>query len=438
VSPRAHWRGWTQLAADLNRLNHILIPATQEERDRWRASRVARALRWLVFAFGRFSADGQVLLAFALVAGVLALDVKTSDVYMASAALTGLLFASWACSFGLALQGVKVDVVVPRRVTVGDETVFTLAARNGGVRDLDTLVVRGPFLPWDGSWIVRRSGFARLPRQTASKTELSARFRSRGEHHLDPFRLQALVPFGLALGPALVTEGVRFLAVPRIANVVALSLLRGRRHQPGGLWGASRTGDSREIIGVRPYRFGDPTRDLHARTWARVGQPVVREYREEYFSRVGIVLDTDLAQDPDDHLEAGISLVAGIVAQLGRTEALVDVIVIGNTAYGLSLGRGLGTLDRALELLANVVPEGPFQPSALAARILPRLSSISCLVFVALRWDSPRRDFAQEIRSRGATCASFVVTALGTQADSPPGVTPISAAAVRAGRAVVL
>ncbi|MDP9148677.1 MAG: DUF58 domain-containing protein [Myxococcota bacterium] len=438
MTSRTLWRGWTQLAADLDRLNHILIPATKEERDRWRASRLARALRGLLFALGRFTDDGQVLLLFALLAGVFAMDVRGSDVYMAWALLTGLLTASWVHSHAFRLSGVEVDVSVPRRVTVGDETTFVVGARNRGRVDVETLLVRGPFLPWDGEWIKRRGEVARLPRHAHSRVELRARFRSRGEHHLDPFRVQALVPFGLALGPARVTEGVRFLAVPRVANVVSLSLPVGRRHQPGGLSGASRTGDSRELLGVRPYRFGDPIRDLHARTWARIGQPVVREYREEYFSRVGIVLDSDLGRAPDSRFEAAVSLVAGIVDRLGRTEALVDLIVVGSTAYGLSVGRGLGTLDRALELLARARPEGPFDQGALAAGVLPRLSSVSCLVLVALRWDASRRAFAEQVRSTGTSCVPLVLTEPGDDADGLPGAFPVPSAVIEAGHAVSL
>ncbi|MDP9035559.1 MAG: DUF58 domain-containing protein [Myxococcota bacterium] len=438
MTSRTFWRGWTQLAADLNRLNHILIPATKEERDRWRASRLARAVRTLLFALGRFTDDGQILLLFALLAGVFALDVRGSDVYMAWALLTGFLTASWVHSYSFALCGVHVDVSVPRRVTVGDETTFVVGARNRGRMEVETLLVRGPFLPWDGEWIERRGEVASLSCGAHSRVELRARFRSRGEHHLDPFRVQALVPFGIALGPARVTEGVRFLVVPRIANVVSLELPVGRRHQPGGLSGASSTGDSRELMGVRPYRFGDPIRDLHARTWARVGQPVVREYREEYFSRVGIVLDTDLGRAPDARLEAAISLVAGMVDRLCRTEALVDLIVVGSTAYGLSVGRGLGTLDRALELLARVGPEGPFDPSALTAGVLPRLSSVSCLVLVALRWDAPRRAFADQVTSTGTSCVPVVLTAPGEDAEASPGVVAVPLAAIEAGHPVSL
>ena len=79
-----------------------------------------------------------------------------------------------------------------------------------------------------------------------------------------------------------------------------------------------------ELIGVRPYRPGDAMRDLHAITWARTGEPSVREYQQEYFTRVGVVLDTDPAGASEERFEAGVSLVAGIVAQLCSGEELID------------------------------------------------------------------------------------------------------------------
>jgi len=435
---RARWRGWSQLATDLQRLNHILIPATKEERDRWRKSRVARGLRWTVSLVGRFTEDGQMLAAFALVATVVAIDVRRSDVYVVWAAMSGLLFTSAAYAWFFRLRGVRVSVVVPRRVTVGDDTAFVVSARNEGPHDVETVVVRGGFLPWDGSWIVGRGALARLGRHETDRVELRARFVARGDHHLDPFRLQAMVPFGLALGPALESDGVRFLAVPRIANVVSLALPQSRRHQPGGVPRALHMADSRELVGVRPYRFGDPVRDLHARSWARAGEPVVREYREEYFSRVGIVLDTDVGDAPDETFEAAISLVAGIVDRLGRTEALIDVVVLGQTAHTLTVGRGFGPLDRALDLLARVEAEGAFDAAALGARVLSRVPSIAAVVFVALRWDEPRRSFVAELRRRGATCAAFVVAGATETPDGVGEATRISPDTIREGREVVL
>jgi uncharacterized protein (DUF58 family) len=436
--PRPRWRGWSQLATDLQRFNHILIPQTKEERDRFRNSRVARGLRGLVFFVDRFTEDGQMLAAFALLATVLAIDVRRSDVYVTWAALSGLLLTSAGYAWFFRLRDVRVTVLVPRRVTMGDDTTFVVSVRNDGPHDLETVRVRGGFLPWDGSWLVGRGGFARLAQHETARIDLRARFLSRGDHHLDPFRLQAMVPLGIALGPALASDGVRFLVVPRVANVASIAIAQSRRHQPGGVPRALHMADSRELVGVREYRFGDPVRDLHARSWARTGEPVVREYREEYFSRVGIVLDTDVGDAPDDVFEAAISLVAGIVERLGRTEALVDVVVLGQTAHLLTMGRGIGALDRVLDLLARVEAEGPFDPSVVGARVLSRVPSIAAVVFVALRWDDARRSFAAEVRNRGATCAAFVVESGPGEAVDAAEARRIPPETIRAGREVVL
>ena len=94
-------------------------------------------------------------------------------------------------------------------------------------------------------------------------------------------------------------------------------------------------------------------RDLHARSWARTGIPVVREYQEEYFSRIGVIVDTDEdAADPRT-FEAALSLAAGVVAHLSRGEALIDLLVVGDHVHSLTLGRSLGFLEQALDLDAQ-------------------------------------------------------------------------------------
>jgi hypothetical protein len=47
---------------------------------------------------------------------------------------------------------VSIDVLAPRRVTVGEELRFRVVLKNAGERDLFAVRVRGPFLPWDGRW----------------------------------------------------------------------------------------------------------------------------------------------------------------------------------------------------------------------------------------------------------------------------------------------
>src|SRR5262249_31367271 len=160
-----------------------------------------------------------------------------------------------------------------------------------------------------------------------------------GLHHLDPFTAAAVVPLGLACGPRRSSDGVKLYVVPKIANVTRLPLAMATKHQPGGVALASKAGESMDLLGVRPYKPGDPVRDLHARTWARTGEPAVREYQQEYFTRVGVVLDTSFSARDPDALEAAIELAAGVIAKLTRGEALIDVLVVGDVVHELTLGR---------------------------------------------------------------------------------------------------
>jgi uncharacterized protein (DUF58 family) len=445
------------VSVDFARLNHILIPETKEGRDRLRRGWLGRALRPFFLSYAVYLAlsdEGRFLAVASLLVGALGLDVGSSDVYLLWSALFGLLLGSLAVGRFLRLTGVRVEVSAPRRVIVGDEVKLAVVLRNDGDRDRHAVRVRGPFLPWDGRW----SGPApRVPRLAAGGSAhlfAAARFSRRGEHHLEPFTAAALTPLGLALGPAVASDGCRFLVVPKVARVVRLTMPIGRRHQPGGVPLASKTGESMELLGVRPYRAGDPVRHLHARSWARSGAPVVREYQEEYFSRVGVVLETGAADARQ--LEAAISLAAGVIAHLSRGEALIDLLVVGDRVHDLTIGRHLGFLEQALDLLACVEAPAPrrrwgaraqgraspadprIPPDRLVARLAPHLPRLSCVIVVAPSWDEGA--LAERIRGAGVGCMTLVVERAGAGGGSPRGrdVRAVAALAIERGEPLSL
>jgi uncharacterized protein (DUF58 family) len=399
-----------RLRADFDRWNHILIPKTKAERDRFRSSRFSRAMRPLVLLYMSFTDEGRFAVVVALVVAGFGLDVRRTDVHVLWSVLAAVLFASLLVSRAFRLRGVHIDVATPLRVTVGDAMTFTLVCKNEGEHAHFGLRVRGPFLPWDGRWVTARPTVPELGPRGDARAEVKATFSERGEHHLDPFRVSALVPLGLAVGPSIETPACRFLVVPKIANVVRLTTPIGRRHQPGGIALASRTGESMDLLGVRPYRPGDPARDLHARSWARTGHPVVREFQEEYFSRVGVIVDTGASAPDAPRFEAALSLAAGVVARLSRGEALIDLLVVGNEVHNLTIGRSLGFLDQALDLLACVEAGAAPEPEGLWPRLAPHLPRLSCVVFVALAWDAERRGLVDRIRGLGVGCVTLLVT----------------------------
>jgi uncharacterized protein (DUF58 family) len=394
---------------DWRRLNHVLLPKTKEERDRWRESRVGRFASRVGGLWWSLTEEGRMLAILTFVAGAFAVDVRGTSAYVLFSLLAGVVFGSLIASRGLRIAHVAVSVNAPRRVTVGEEVTFTVTAKQKPTEDrvIPPLRVRGPFLPWDGTWTDPSPREAKPKEGGVVRVAMKARFSARGLHHLDPFTASAVVPLGLACGPRRTTEALKVHVVPRIANVTRLPPVVATRHQPGGVALASKSGESMDLHGVRPYRPGDPVRDLHARTWARTGVPVVREYQQEYFTRVGVVLDTDV-EDPE-RLEAAIELTAGVIAFISGGETLVDVLVVGDRVHELVLGRSLGYLDQALELLATVERGPKLKATELLRRLDPHLAQLSTVFVVNASSDSERSMLERSIRDRGAACTSITV-----------------------------
>lgn len=416
------------------RLNHILIPSTKASRDRFRDSLLGKLVGPFGWFYYAFTEEGRALGIASVVVGAFGLDVQGTVVYLLWSVLAAPLFVSLVLTRFYRLEGVKLEVSAPRRVTLGDAITFTLVVRNEGPRDRFAVRVNGPFLPWDGAFTGPAARVDRVPRGGSARVEMAARFSARGEHHLDAFSASALVPLGLAQGSGATSTGVKFLVVPKLAHVVRLATPPGTRYQTGGVALASKTGEAMDLLGVRPYRAGDPVRHLHARSWARAGAPVVREYQEEYFSRIGVVVDTAVAEGR--RLEAVLSLAAGAVAHLSRGEALIDLLVVGDRVHELTIGRHLGFLDQALDLLACVEAERRRpDPAALLARLGPHLGRLSCVIVVAATWDGGV--LAERIRSSGVGCVTLIVEAsAGAAAPRAPGVHVVSVAAIEGGEAL--
>ena len=173
--------------------------------------------------------------------------------------------------------------------------------------------------------------------------------------------------FGLFRTRATWLAGETVLVYPRYFSFGELPLPIGRRYQPGGIPLASEVGDSLEFVGIREYRPGDPLRKIHWRSWARRGEPVVKEYQEEYFSRIALVLDTFLPRRPRprerERFEAAISALASLTDHFSRSEEVVDILAAGPDLYEVSTGRSLGQLDNVLDVLACLEPSSapPFE-----------------------------------------------------------------------------
>lgn len=425
---------------DFERLNHVLIPSRAEDRERLRRSRTGRVLLPLFRLYERFTPEGQLTAGLALLGTVISLDVDRSDAHLVWAALVGTLGCSLAASVFVRVDGVVLTVKVPPRVAVGEEVAFAITAHNTGDRTRTSLRVDGPFLPWDGAWTREAPVIARLPPGGQETVTCHARFRSRGEHHLDTFRISALVPFGLCEGPSVYSSGCRFVVVPPVARIASLRTPTLARHQPGGVPRVTSTGESFDLRGVRPYRPGDPIRDLHARSWARTGFPVVREYQQEYFRRVAIVVDPDTSGAAHPAvLDALISLAAGLAATLGRDDTLVDLVIVGRRLHELNAhgGAGADLLGPTLDVLACVDPGPPLDPDAVLSALGPHAGRLSAAFVLTVSPSETHQGLGARLRALGIASRTLAVyDARKPRPEAPGDVSLFAHDAVLRGEAV--
>jgi uncharacterized protein (DUF58 family) len=189
----------------------------------------------------------------------------------------------------------------------------------------------------------------------------------------------------------------------------------GRRHQPGGIPFASNTSDSMELVGTREWRPGDRLRNVHWRSFARLGVPIVKEFHEEYFPRIAIVIDTHLAKDAskEDRIafEAALSVAGSIAAKLAENDHVVELLAAGPELYRVAAGRGLGQVDSVLDVLACVEPAPPEAAplSEVGPAVEAEIAQIGTVFAVLLDWDAARAEFVDRVRAAGAEVHVVIV-----------------------------
>jgi uncharacterized protein (DUF58 family) len=429
-------------AVNWQRLNYVLIPAARARRPTAQpfGEPASRGGQWVWRLYRALTPEGRWLFVVVPVTGALAVDVTHTQVYLLFAVLAAVLVASLIVSATLRLRELSLRVLAPPRVFVGAEVSFVVECeRTSPGPSTARLRIEAPFLPYFGRWLTRPEPVAAVSFGTPQSAIVKARFSERGDLTLGRFRVSTLVPLGLASGPPVLSDPVRLRVVPRPANILRLGIPLTSRHQPGGVALASKTGESMDLRGVRPYRKGDRVRDLSARTWARTGKPAVREYQEEYFTRVGVVLDCVAPRRPSAHaeeaFEAAVSLTAGIVAHLGGGDALVDLLVMGEQIHALTLGRSLGFLEQALDHLAGAEQAATVDRRRLLQLLAPHLSRLSAVVTIVDGWDETREEFARGVEKSGVRVHCVAV---GDSVSAGARVRSASVASILGGQGIVL
>jgi uncharacterized protein (DUF58 family) len=361
----------------------------------------------------RLTARGRYLLWVALALGLMGADTRRTQVYVLFALAAGTLGAAIAVTL-VRRPRARLQCLVPGRATA--QTPLAVRAQVwADDRRCDDLRVSFPRpVRWGSSIAVRpREAFLCAVAGAPTEARFELRPLRRGRYVLAAPTLRVTDPLALAAGPAPRGREQVLLVYPRFYTLEAFAVPSGRRYQPGGIPLSSSTGDAIEFVGTREYRAGDAVRSIHWRSWARRGEPVVKEYQEEYFARIALVLDTFAPPRPtaaeERSFEAAVSVLASIADYYSRSDYVVDILAAGPEVYEVSTGRSLAYLDNILDALAGIEPCRVSSFSALGPALFDKLSRITTVIAVLQDWDEPRERFLREVKALGTAVSVIVV-----------------------------
>ncbi|QNN23850.1 DUF58 domain-containing protein [Planctomycetales bacterium ZRK34] len=233
----------------------------------------------------------------------------------------------------------------------------------------------------------------------------------RGSYHLPGPTALCAFPFGLTQTTQFHPQGTQLIVYPPFQTLADLDVPAGLRYQPGGMALASHVGESMEFVGTREYQVGDRVRDLHQRSWARVGAPVIKQFEEEFMTRIALLVDTFVPRRAGAAaLEANLSLSAAVADYFARREFVIDLFAAGPQLYHFQAGRSLGYLDNILDILACIEKSNDDPLAVVGAAFAEQLRETSAVVLLLLSWDDERAALVDMIQHAEVATKTVVLT----------------------------
>ncbi len=309
----------------------------------------------------RLTSVGLAWLAFALTLGVVGW-FKTINILLLLADLMGGLLVVNAALAVREVRGVRAARVAAGPRFADEPADAVVRVENTGTRPATVEVVDAVGLA-TATWLVHQ-----LPAGGEADVRQPRGLNSRGRFAGDPLLVASGHPFGF-VRQAVATGGPADVVVLPSRGRIDPDGLRRWLHTEGGGGLAKRplrrvTADQADVRGVRPYRPGDGIRNIHWRSSARRGEPMVREYDAAPAPDLVLVVEPWLPADPTAAdrraLEAALSLAATLAwawATCGHNRLTVAVVGAGENVRS-----GPATEAFAREALAPLAGvEGTFE-----------------------------------------------------------------------------
>jgi uncharacterized protein (DUF58 family) len=318
-----------------------VLPPPERFKDAWK-----RFWSWRRLEFSR---GGALFTAGAFAIGFAAINTGNNLLFLLLGAMLGFIAtSSWLSE--QVIGAIAVGRRAPRGVTAGNPVSVRYDVRNDRRRF--------PAFAFEiGEKSLQERGFVPYLRPGGRGVARSRhRFERRGVVPLGEITVSTSFPFGLFRKTRTLDLPGELVVWPRTDRPIPLSEPGSGGHAASDYVSIGSAGARGEYRGLRGYRPGDDPRDIHWRTSARFGMPVVREYEQTVAETWWICLDT--RGEAGLRAEAAVETAASLAARAVHAGKRFGFWANPST---IEPGQGPGHLEQILDDLARVEfkPSGP-------------------------------------------------------------------------------
>ena len=413
----------------------------------------------------RFTALGKAIIVCLLVTAIIGIDTKLTMTYQVFALLLTILSIAIFLSLSFKAR-FKATRILPKFGTVGVKLQYSIIVENKTNKIQKGLRLRENFADSRPSYAEFRKAIhvkknrltsisylyylwwnlvSRRTKATAkiiniptikahgkTKVVMEIEPTARGIIELTSITINRPDPFSLFNACKTITMKQSLLVLPKRYQVPDLELPGSRQAQSGSTALASSVGDAGEFVSLRDYRPGDTLRKIHWKSWAKTDQPIVREEQEEFFVRHALILDNfdERPRAADRRLssnggkgtrefnsveyseimEEAVSVAASFACDFQTQESLLDLMFVADRAYCFTAGRGLGTTEKMLEILAGVTTCQDQSFASLTSTVMNRVSLLSGCICILIHWDEARKKLICSLQEFNIPTLVIVVT----------------------------
>ncbi len=300
----------------------------------------------------RFTREGKLFVAVALGVGVAAINTGNNLLYLVLGMMLSLIVLSGILS-EVVLRGLRITRRLPQRVHAGVPFLVEIVLANDKQSAPSYSVEIEDLI--EGRPTEKRCYFLKVSARGSQTAAYRSTLTMRGLYRYRGLRVSSRFPFGLFEKSRRIELPAELIVYPKLVDVSAPPPAAAR---DGGEETMQRAGQGGDFFGLREYRAGDDSRNIHWTSTARTGVVLVREHHAEGQRRVAIVVDNALADDagPEDvdRLEHAIRVAASFVVKFVGRGFEVQIVSRGETGPWGSPERGFHAPLRYLALLRSV------------------------------------------------------------------------------------